>query len=525
MRLERASGILLHLTSLPGRYGIGDLGPGAEAFLEFLSATGQHWWQVLPFNPTGAGNSPYQAHSSYAGEPLLISPDLLEVEGLLDSSDLRSYPRLSDDRVDYPAVRSAKAALFRRAFARFGERDPGFGDFVEANTAWVDDYALYMALKDAHGGRAWNEWPADVAAREPGALAEWRERLAGAVRYHQFLQYLFDRQWRRLRRLARDRRVSMIGDVPIFASLDSSDVWARPDLFQLDDAGRPTVVAGVPPDYFSEDGQRWGNPLYRWEAHAAEGFAWWAERLRACVHRVDLVRLDHFRGFEAFWEVPAEAPTAATGRWAKAPGRALLEAVRARLGGLPLIAEDLGEITPQVLSLRDDFGLPGMKVLQFAFGNDPMAEQYLPYAYPNHCVVYPGTHDNDTTLGWFTCELGQTTQSEEEVLDERAFIRRFVGASARSSPFEVVWGLVRAALSSVADTAIIPLQDVLGLGSEGRMNFPGEASGQWEWRFRSEQLDGDVRHRLADITAAYGRWRGEVPEAYRSPRKPRGESL
>jgi 4-alpha-glucanotransferase len=514
--LPRASGILLHPTSLPGPYGIGDLGSAADAFLDFLVETGQRWWQILPLGPTGFGNSPYQSHSSYAGNPLLISPDRLVAEGLLAQSELRDYPALSDAHVDFDGVALAKEGLLRRAFERFGAGDAGFVAFQRENVHWLDDYALYMALKEAHDARSWNDWEPEIAARKPAAMADWREKLPTRVRYHQFVQYLFDRQWRRFREHCRARGVGLIGDLPIFVSQDSSDVWARPDLFLLDELGRPTFVAGVPPDYFSETGQLWGNPLYRWEAHAAEHFAWWVSRMKATTDRVDFVRLDHFRGFEAFWEVPADAPTAASGRWALGPGSAFLDALKSALGGLPLIAEDLGNITVEVEALRDRFDLPGMKILQFAFGNDAAAEKYLPYSYPNHCIVYTGTHDNDTTAGWFTTTDSQSTQSSEEIAEERAFVRRFLGYVGD----EIHWELIRLALSSVADTAIFPLQDILGLGGEARMNVPGQATGNWQWRFESERITPEIRHRLADLTAVYGRWNGEVLAAYRTPRRP-----
>ncbi|MBX6316072.1 MAG: 4-alpha-glucanotransferase [Isosphaeraceae bacterium] len=519
MRLPRGCGILLHPTSLPSRFGIGDLGPEADAFIDFLAETGQRWWQMLPVGPTGYGNSPYQSHSSYAGNRLLISPEWMAAEGWLSPKDWADYPELPRDRVDYDAVAEAKERLFRRAFARFGIGDEGFQPFLRDNLHWLDDYALYLALKKVHGDRAWNDWESEIAARRPEALARWREELAEEVRYYQFIEYIFYKQWQRLRDKCRTRGIGLIGDLPIFVSQDSSDVWARPDLFQLDERGRPTHIAGVPPDYFSETGQLWGNPLYRWEAHAAENFAWWIARLKATTDRFDLVRLDHFRGFEAYWEVPADSPTAASGRWALGPGHAFLEAVRHALGGLPLIAEDLGNITFEVEALRDQFGLPGMKVLQFAFGNDPMAEVYLPYRYPNHCIVYTGTHDNDTTVGWFSAEVAESTQTPEEVAAERAFVRRYLGTTGE----EIHWDLIRLAFGSVADTVIIPMQDILGLGSEARMNIPGRAEGNWAWRMAPGQLDGTARARLADLTAVYARWNGEVPVHLRSPRRPKTE--
>jgi 4-alpha-glucanotransferase len=519
MRLPRASGILLHPTSLPGRFGIGDLGPSAVAFLDFLAETGQRWWQMLPVGPVGHGHSPYQSPSSFAGNWLLISPERLAADGRLEPRDWADYPDLPADRVDFEAVARAKGRLLRSAFGRFGVGDAGFRDFLHANARWLDDYALYMALKDAHDHKGWNDWEPDVAARKPEALARWREKLADEVRFYQFEQYMFDVQWKHLREECRKRQVQLIGDLPIFVSQDSADVWARPDLFQLDAQGRPTVVAGVPPDFFSETGQLWGNPLYKWEAHAAENFGWWVSRLKASLDRVDLVRLDHFRGFEANWEVPGDAPTAATGRWALGPGAAFLMAVKDALGGLPLIAEDLGNITFEVEALRDRFEIPGMKVLQFAFGNDPLAEVYLPYSYAPHCIVYTGTHDNDTTVGWFTTAAVESTQTPEEIAAERAFVRRFVGTAGE----QIHWDLIRLSSGSVADTVIFPLQDVLGLDSAARMNVPGRSEGNWAWRFRAEQLKGEPKARLADITAVYSRWNGEVPVALRSPRRPKAE--
>jgi 4-alpha-glucanotransferase len=514
MRLPRGSGILLHPTSLPGPYGIGDLGPAADAFIAFLARTGQRWWQILPVGPTGYGNSPYQSHSSYAGNTLLISPELMVEGGFLQVADLETVPDFPVSHVDFDRVTEWKASLFRRAAESFNPDRDDYRAFEESSRHWLHDYALYMAVKEAQGGRAWNDWDAAIAARKPEAMHEWSERLAGPIRYHKFTQFLFDTQWRRFRRNCRDVNVGLIGDLPIFVSQDSSDVWAHPELFMLDHHGRPTVVAGVPPDYFSATGQLWGNPLSRWDAHQADGFAWWVARMRATTDRVDLVRLDHFRGFEAYWEVPADAPTAASGRWAQGPGAGFLDALRWALGGLPIVAEDLGAITPEVEALRDQFDLPGMKILQFAFGDSAGAEKYLPYAYPNHCLVYTGTHDNDTTLGWFQSDVENQAQTREQIERTRAFIRRFVG---QEEP--VHWGLIRSAISSVADTAIAPMQDILSLGSEARMNVPGKASGNWGWRFTASQFPEAAANRLADLTATYGRWNGPgIPEPFRTTR-------
>jgi 4-alpha-glucanotransferase len=516
MRLPRASGILLHITSLPGRFGIGDLGPEAYSFVDLLVETGQRWWQILPLNPTGYDNSPYQSYSSFAGNPLLISPEGLAEAGWLVADDLSDYPSLPSGHVDFEGVVTAKERILRRAFERFRVRRLDFDAFHAREASWLHDFSVYMALKEVHGGRPWYQWDPELAHRRPEALAEASHRLADVIFYHQFVQYAFDRQWRVLREACAARDVQFIGDVPIFVAWDSADVWARPDLFRLDDHGRPTVVAGVPPDYFSAEGQLWGNPLYRWEAHAAEGFAWWIARMRAAIQRVDLVRLDHFRGFEAYWEVPADAPTAATGRWVKAPGAALLNTLRTALGGLPIIAEDLGVITPEVEALRDDFGLPGMRILQFGFNTDPTADFNLPQRYINHCIAYTGTHDNDTIVGWFTTRHAHTTQPPEEIEAERAFALRYLGTGGT----EIHWDMIRVLLASVADTVIFPLQDVLGLGSNARMNVPGTAVGNWTWRVEAGQLHKAIVDRLAEQTAVYHRWNGDVPEAH-SPYRPR----
>ncbi len=475
MRLARASGILLHPTSLPGPYGVGDLGPSAEAFAEFLSNNGQTWWQMLPLGPPVFGSSPYQAHSSQAGNPILISPERMVSDGLLSPRDLPSRPISDPDQADFAAAADLKKDLCRKAYASFRSKsDMLFDRYCKRSERWLDDFALYMACKTEHGGSGWNDWQEDLALRKPDALERWRRKHADEVRFHQFVQYVFDNQWRSLRNWCRLLNVGIIGDVPIFVAQDSAEVWTRPDLFQLDTNGRPTFVAGVPPDYFNEEGQLWGNPVYRWEVHEAEGFAWWIDRLGGTTQRVDYVRLDHFRGFEAYWRVPASALNAVDGKWIKVPGYEFLSAVRSAFGGLPLLAEDLGHITEEVEALRDQFGLPGMKVLQFAFGRDPMAENYLPYRHPNHSVVYTGTHDNDTTYGWFHAPLGASTQSAEEVSEERRFVLRFTGGTAE----EVHWALIRSALGSPADTVIIPLQDVLGLGSEAQDEYTRKGRGQ-----------------------------------------------
>ena len=513
MRLTRACGILLHPTSLPSPFGIGDLGPAAFAFLDFLAETGQHWWQMLPLGPTGYGNSPYQSYSSYAGNTLLISPERLAEEGLLKASDWADYPDLPEDRVDFDAVIAAKDVLFRKAYARFKPSSPEFRTFIVENSGWLDDFAFFMALKEAHAGTPWYEWKPGLVTRDEKTLARWREKLADSIQFYQFTQFVFEYQWRALSDACQAKNVSLIGDLPIFVAQDSADVWSRPDLFWLDEAGKPTFVAGVPPDYFSATGQLWGNPLYRWDVHSTEKFAWWIARLKASLKRASLVRLDHFRGFQAYWEIPAGSPTAETGRWALGPGTAFLEAVRDALQGLPLVAEDLGDITPEVLALRDRFDLPGMRVLQFGFQGDPGTEFHLPYCFVNHCIAYTGTHDNDTTAGWFSAPPRGLPEERAYRESQLSYSKTVLGSDGTA----IHWDVIRAASGSVADTVIVPLQDVLGLGSAARMNTPGVPSGNWGWRFRPGQIRSLTSQRLARLTAVYGRWNGTPPPAYGPP--------
>lgn len=501
--MTRASGLLLHPTSLPGRFGIGDLGATAYEFLEFLSASGQRLWQVLPLGPTGYGDSPYACFSAFAGNPLLISLDRLAESGFLLQDDLHDIPAFPERMVDYGRVVEWKGHLLDQAFTRFkteasaAEQDE-FEQFCEMNRVWLDDYALFMALKAAHGGAAWTTWPPEIAGRQPHAVAEWTERLADRIMFHRYVQYLFNAQWSAVRQYAHDLGIELVGDVPIFAAHDSADVWSHPDLFYLDESGSPTVVAGVPPDYFSKTGQLWGNPLYRWDELARTGYAWWIARLRATFALVDRVRLDHFRGFEAYWEVPATEETAINGRWIPGPGADFFEAVRQALGPVPIIAEDLGVITPEVEALRDQFGFPGMKVLQFAFGADA-TNPYLPHNYFRNCVVYTGTHDNDTTLGWYW---------ESGTPAEQAAVLKYVGTDDR----DLHWSMIRLAFAAVADTAVVPLQDVLGLGTEARMNRPGTSSGNWTWRYPAGVLTRGVARRLYELTDVYGRLNNTPPQ-------------
>jgi 4-alpha-glucanotransferase len=509
MRLPRASGVLLHPTSLPGRHGIGDLGAEAHAFVDFLAATGQRWWQILPLGPTGYGNSPYQSTSSFAGNALLIDVDDLARRGWLAPQTILHDARLPIDHVDFDAVTALKEGSLRLAYDGFKAQgdDPKFDEFITANSGWLDDFVIYQALKDVHAGHPWYQWEPELVEREPAAMAAWRVRLAEGIRYHEFVQYAFEIQWQALRAACQQHGLMLIGDLPIFVAHDSADVWANPELFYLDKGGQPLVVAGVPPDYFSETGQLWGNPLYRWDAHAADDYAWWAARLRFLLGRVDIVRIDHFRGFEAYWEIPAGSTTAAAGKWVDGPASNFFEALRRRLGNLPLIAEDLGLITPGVEALRDEFSLPGMRVLQFGFGPDSGSEKHLPHRFLPHCVVYTGTHDNDTTKGWFTSTDVATTQSWEEIDAERAYARRYMDTDGE----EIHCDMIRLAFSSVADTAVIPLQDILGLDSRARMNLPGKAEGNWQWRFQKGQLDRQAQDRYAELTALYTRWNGALP--------------
>ena len=507
MDLQRASGILLHPSSLPGPFGIGDVGPAAYQFADFLADTGQHLWQILPLGPTGYGNSPYMSFSAFGGNGLLVSLQRLADEGLLDEKDLERAPPFGADQVDFARVIAFKIRLLRESFRKFHARwDAKYPDdfyvFGERNAFWLEDYALFTALKDAHGGRVWTEWEEGAAHRDPEALARWRNRLAEEIQFRKYLQYAFFKQWEALKLHCHARGVRVIGDVPIYVAHDSAEVWANREQFFLDERGQPYVVAGVPPDYFSATGQRWGNPIYRWDVMARAGYHWWIDRFRMNFALADLVRLDHFRGFEAYWEIPYSETTAVNGRWVKGPGAALFDAVRAALGDVPMIAEDLGVITPEVDALRDQLGYPGMRVLQMAFGDDAKASEYRPHQHIRNCGVYTATHDHNTTVGWFTAQPGtQTTQSAEQVARERDNALRYAGTDGK----EIHWDFIRMALGSVARLAVFPLQDVLGLGSESRMNLPGTLRGNWEWRFQADMLTPAVRQRLAELTRVYER--------------------
>jgi len=497
MRLPRASGILLHPTSLPGPHGSGDLGPAAYHFVDWLVAAGQKLWQILPLAGVGPGNSPYMSRSAFAGNVLLIDLADLRERGWLDDDDLAGAPGGNPLAVDFGAVVAWRHERLARAAARFAadaaaaEQQADFAAFCREHADWLDNHALFMTLAEEHPAGEWSDWPAPLAQREPAALAAAAARHAARVAMHKFCQWRFFRQWHKLKRYANERGVGIVGDAPIFIAYHSAEVWARPELFELDALGRPSVVAGVPPDAFSATGQLWGNPLYRWPAHAKEGFAWWVQRVRRTFELVDMVRIDHFRGFAAYWEIPAGQPDATAGRWVPAPGRELFEAIERELGTLRIIAEDLGVITPDVVALREACGFPGMRILQFAFGGSS-GNAYLPHNHEPATVVYTGTHDNDTSRGWW--ERGATEA-------ERHHLRELLAAEGR----EVHWDLIRAAMASVADTAIVPMQDVLGLASEARMNFPGQGDGWWRWRFSWQQVRPEHASRLAHLARLFRR--------------------
>jgi 4-alpha-glucanotransferase len=516
MNFPRSSGILLHPTSLPGPFGVGDLGPEAYAFADFLRDSGQSLWQVLPLGPPGYGDSPYACYSAFAGNTLLISPEQLLTEGLLKHSDLPSEASIANDRVDFAQAHALKNELLRKAYDRYKQTTDAslrsaFETFAQEYSDWLENYALFRALKDAQEGIAWNDWEPDLVHRTPAALARAREQLQDELEAQMFYQFLFFRQWFALKSYCNARGIQLVGDLPIFVAHDSTDVWTNPDEFKLDKDGAPIVVAGVPPDYFSTTGQLWGNPLYNWDGMRKEGFGWWIKRVRATLNVVDIVRIDHFRGFAACWEIPGGDQTAERGEWVGAPGRELFTAIRKALGELPIIAEDLGVITPDVVALRDEFEFPGMRILQFGFSSDPN-NMDLPHKYSPNVVAYTGTHDNDTTVGWFRSVAGEgSTRTAKQIKRERTFCLQYLDTDGK----EIHWDFIRAVLSSVANTAIVPLQDVLGLGTEARMNLPNSIEGNWTWRYQPGALTEEIKSRLSELTALYGRdrrTRNEVPQ-------------
>lgn len=498
---RRLSGVLLHPTSLPSPFGIGDLGESAYEFVDFLVEAGQHLWQILPLTPTGYGDSPYQSFSAFAGQPLLISPSHLLKLGLIEETDLSLCTAKDEEHIHYGEIIPLKWALLETAYENFlkikenaGQLRQNFDRFVEDQAFWLQDYALFMACKKANGGKSWLMWEERLRRPKEGYKNQLRESLSQEIGFYQFLQFLFFEEWNKLKAYANERDIQIIGDIPIFVSMDSADVWANPHLFQLDERGYPRKVAGVPPDYFSATGQLWGNPLYDWDAHKKEGFSWWISRIRHQLHTLDILRIDHFRGFESYWSVPYGEKTAVNGTWVSAPGYELFQSIQQAFGGcLPIIAEDLGVITPEVNALREAFRFPGMKVLQFAF--DGLGENaYLPHQFQNQdCVCYTGTHDNDTTLGWY-----QTLPA-----DCREKVRQYACCTDDS---HINWGLIRVCLSSIARYAVVPLQDVLGYGSRARMNTPSTASGNWDWRYKKGELTKEHAQKLKDITVLYGRY-------------------
>ena len=495
---HRYSGVLVHPTSFPSPYGIGDMGRGAHEFIDFLAMAGQHLWQVLPLGPSGNGNSPYQSYSVFAGQTLLISPELLIEKKLLTEADVHPIPEFNADRVDYDKVTTYKTSLFKKAYEHFRHTADKnlleeYDSFQSNNQYWLDDYCLYMAGKDYHNGLPWYEWEDSLLDPTPKERASWMKLLTSEIDYYRFIQFAFFSQWYELKDYANKKGIAIIGDIPIFTAPDSADVWANKELFKLDSKGHPLEVAGVPPDYFSATGQLWGNPLYDWDAMKDDGYRWWIERVRNQLDQVDYIRIDHFRGFEAYWAVPAGEETAMNGKWKKGPGEALFEAIQKALGEeLPIFAEDLGIITPEVEKLRDTLGFPGMKILQFGF--DGTGEStFLPHQLSTrNCICYTGTHDNDTTCGWYE-------HTSEQNKDK---VRRYMNTDASS----VSWDFIRTCLGTIAKYAIFPVQDLLKLGSEHRMNTPGTATGNWEFRYRSGLLDEGMAKGLKQMTELFGRW-------------------
>jgi 4-alpha-glucanotransferase len=495
---RRGSGILLHLTSLSSPFGVGDLGPEAYRFVNSLSESGQSYWQVLPLSPTMPVhcNSPYTSTSAFAGNALLISPELLVQDGFLDASDLHSVPEFPEHLVDFAAVHAFKRMLWERAYARFKatRRDVAYESFCRDEGWWLDPFALFTAIRNHFSGQTWSDWPAELRDRQPEALRAIQDQLPDQVEIEKFLQYLFFKQWGSLKRYCNQKGIQIIGDIPIYVSGDSADVWMNPELFKLDERKKPIVVAGVPPDYFSETGQLWGNPVYRWDVLRNSDYEWWARRIAASLRIADFVRVDHFRGFVSYWEIPVTETTAINGRWVEAPAMDFFTHLSRRFPYLPIIAEDLGLITQDVKDVMHHFGFPGMKILLFAFGPDMPHNPYIPHNFPKNCVAYTGTHDNNTVKGWFEQEASQ---------DDRQRLFRYLGREVFAD--EVPWELIRLLMMSAADTVILPLQDVLGLGPDARMNTPATNECNWAWRFKSDQLTPDVASRLREITETHAR--------------------
>jgi 4-alpha-glucanotransferase len=495
MKFKRSSGVLLHPTCLPGPYGIGDIGSAAHRWVDFLSSSGCGLWQILPLGPTGYGDSPYQCFSSFAGNPFLISPDALLSDDLLHPDDLYDRPAFPNDHVDFGKIIPWKLGLLDRSFIRFQHSQSArlmkeMEEFRVKQSVWLDDFALFMALKEIHGGQPWHTWEEPLRNRRADALIQVHKNFDVAIQRQIYRQFIFFRQWSQLLTHAHEKHIQIIGDIPIFVAHDSADVWSNPQLFHLDKSGKPTFVAGVPPDYFAPTGQLWGNPLYRWEIHARDGYTWWVERIKATLALVDIIRIDHFRGFAGYWEVPGNAKTAEVGRWVPGPGKDFFQRILDTLGDLPIIAEDLGVITPDVEDMRDSFDLPGMRILQFGFDSTP-ADPFLPHNYPVNCIVYTGTHDNDTALGWYN-----------RVPDkDKNFYRSYMNRDG--SDFS--WDLIRGVWSSVAIFGLAPMQDFLNLGNEARMNYPGNPSGNWTWRMPKDAESLELQEKIRKLNYLYSR--------------------
>ncbi|MFK8115655.1 MAG: 4-alpha-glucanotransferase [Rubripirellula sp.] len=496
MQFPRSSGVLLHITSLPGRYGVGDLGPGAVEFVDFLEKAGQSLWQVLPLGPPALGNSPYSCYSAFAGNPLLISPEQMVADRWLEQADVESLsqPQQDPTRVNFEAIPESKFELLRKAFERSKQPLAGcepFEAFCRENAFWLTDFARFESLMRHFGESNWTQWPEELVRRDSEAIAKMDAELGDSIQFSKFVQFVFDQQWKRIKQLANDRGIRVFGDMPIFVAHESADVWANQSLFSLNDSGEPSLVAGVPPDYFSETGQRWGNPLYRWDVLQSTGYDWWIQRFRYALRHFDLLRVDHFRGFESYWEIPAAEETALGGRWQKGPMSAPFDAAREALGELPIIAEDLGLITEEVHHLREQLGFPAMRVLQFGF-DDESDTFHRPGHYPQHTVAYTGTHDNDTIMGWYARRLLE--QPDNQLL-----------APFLTGDEAVHLQLIKAVLDSASDMAVIPMQDLLGLGNDARMNLPGEPDGNWAWRAQASDLSDELASKLAALTQAANR--------------------
>ncbi len=495
---ERSAGILLHPTSLPGKFGIGDLGIDAYKFVDFLANSGQTLWQILPLGPTGYGDSPYQSLSAFAGNPLLISPDKLLKEELLSDEDVIPIPDFDSKKVIFGEVIKYKISILRKAFEHFrlnnlSEMNNSFLQFCENEKHWLDDYALFMSVKNYSDGKLWTKWETDISRKQESVVKLYSEKLKDEIEFQKFVQFIFHNQWFELKKYANSKNIKIIGDLPIFVAFDSADVWANRELFEVDEKGNPLFIAGVPPDYFSATGQRWGNPHYKWEVMEQDDYKWWRERIQSLLKMTDIIRIDHFRGFYNYWKIPGDAPTAEKGKWVLGPGEKFFSTLEKYFAKLPIIAEDLGILVPGVYELRDKFNFPGMKILQFAFGSEG-EKKFLPHRYPKNCVVYTGSHDNDTTLGWWNSIHNDGT-------DTKDFFLKYTGSNGE----DVCWDMIKLAYSSVADIVIIPMQDFLRLDTNSRMNFPGKPNDNWAWRFEWSQVEDELSSKIKELTEIYER--------------------